>query len=73
MIFMMAIEQDYDEIDMAIRQFQEYHDAGVLPVYLWCWSAWTCVGGGCEMSLHADKVITLPQKHIPAWWKRESV
>ena len=22
MIFMMAIEQDYDEIDMAIRQFQ---------------------------------------------------
>ena len=58
MIFMMAIEQDYDEIDMAIRQFQQtmmrvrYSSVPVViaPHGL-------ALGGGCEMSLHADKVI----------------
>lgn len=58
MIFMMAIEQDYDEIDMAIRQFQQtmmrVRYSGI-PVVLAPHGL--ALGGGCEMSLHADKVI----------------
>jgi len=58
MIFMLAIEQDYDEIDMAIRMFQNtimrvrYSS---IPVVLAPHGL--ALGGGCEMSLHADKVI----------------
>lgn len=58
MIFMMAIEQDYDEIDMAIRQFQNtmmrVRYSGI-PVVLSPHGL--ALGGGCEMSLHADRVI----------------
>ncbi len=58
MIFMMAIEQDYDEIDMAIRQFQNtmmrVRYSGI-PVVLAPHGL--ALGGGCEMSLHADRVI----------------
>jgi len=58
MIFMMAIEQDYDEIDMAIHQFQNtmmrVRYSGI-PVVLAPHGL--ALGGGCEMSLHADKVI----------------
>lgn len=58
MIFMMAIEQDYDEIDMAIRQFQNtmmrVRYSGI-PVVVSPHGL--ALGGACEMSLHADKVI----------------
>jgi len=58
MIFMLAIEQDYDEIDMAIRMFQNtmmrVRYSGI-PVVLAPHGL--ALGGGCEMSLHADKVI----------------
>jgi len=58
MIFMMAIEQDYDEIDMAIRQFQNtmmrVRYSGIPVVVA---PHGLALGGACEMSLHADKVI----------------
>lgn len=58
MIFMMAVEQEYDELDFAVRAFQNtmmrlrYSSIPVIvaPHNL-------ALGGGCEMSLHADKVI----------------
>lgn len=57
MIFMMAVEQEYDEIDFAIRQFQKtmmrvrYSSIPVVaaPHHL-------TLGGGCELCLHADFV-----------------
>jgi len=58
MIFMLAIEQDYDEIDMAIRLFQNtmmrvrYSSIPVVVA-----PHGLALGGACEMSLHADKVI----------------
>lgn len=58
MIFMMAIEQDYDEIDMAIRQFQQTMMRvrySAIPVVVAPHGL--ALGGACEMSLHADKVI----------------
>ena len=56
MIFMLAIDQDYDEIDFAIRQFQNtmmrvrYSSVPVViaPHAL-------TLGGACELSLHSDK------------------
>lgn len=64
MIFMMAIEQDYDEIDMAIRQFQNtmmrVRYSGI-PVVLAPHGL--ALGGGCEMSLHADKVIAAAETY----------
>jgi len=58
MIFMLAIEQDYDEIDMAIRQFQNtmmrVRYSGIPVVVA---PHGLALGGACEMSLHADKVI----------------
>ncbi|MBK7433472.1 MAG: 3-hydroxyacyl-CoA dehydrogenase/enoyl-CoA hydratase family protein [Chitinophagaceae bacterium] len=64
MIFMMAIEQDYDEIDMAIRQFQQtmmrVRYSGI-PVVLAPHGL--ALGGGCEMSLHADKVIAAAETY----------
>ena len=58
MIFMLAVEQEYDELDFAVRAFQNtmmrvrYSNAPVIvaPHNM-------ALGGGCEMSLHADKVI----------------
>ena len=61
---MMAIEQDYDEIDMAIRQFQNtmmrVRYSGI-PVVLAPHGL--ALGGGCEMSLHADKVIAAAETY----------
>ncbi len=58
MIFMMAVEQEYDELDFAIRAFQNtmmrvrYSSIPVIVA-----PHGMALGGGCEMSLHADKVI----------------
>ena len=58
MIFMMAIEQDYDELNFAIKTFQEtmmrvrYSN---IPVVVAPHNM--ALGGGCEISLHADKVV----------------
>ena len=64
MIFMLAIEQDYDEIDMAIRMFQStmmrVRYSGI-PVVLAPHGL--TLGGACEMSLHADKVIAAAETY----------
>ncbi|MDB5252041.1 MAG: 3-hydroxyacyl-CoA dehydrogenase [Flaviaesturariibacter sp.] len=56
MIFMLAIEQEYDELDFAIRMFQNtmmrvrYSSVPVVVA-----PHGLALGGACEMSLHADK------------------
>ncbi len=57
MIFMMAIEEEWDEIDMAIRLFQNMNMRvrySSIPVVVAPFGL--ALGGGCEMTLHADKV-----------------
>lgn len=57
LIFMMAVEQDYDELNMAVKMFQDtsmrirYSSIPVVaaPFQL-------ALGGGCEFSMHADFV-----------------
>ena len=64
MIFMLAIEQDYDEIDMAIRMFQQTMMRcrySAIPVVVAPHGL--ALGGACEMSLHADKVIAAAETY----------
>lgn len=65
MIFMMAVEQEYDELDFAIQAFQKtmmrvrYSSIPVIvaPHNL-------ALGGGCEMSMHADKVVAHAETYM---------
>ncbi len=57
MVFMFAIEQEFDEIDFAIRAFQNANMRvrySSIPVVVAPHGL--TLGGGCEMLLHADKV-----------------
>lgn len=65
MIFMYAIEQDYDELDMAIRMFQNTMMRvrySAVPVVVAPHGL--TLGGACEMSLHADKVCAAAESYI---------
>lgn len=65
MIFMFAVEQEYDELDLAIRLFQNsmmrvrYSSVPVVVA-----PHGLALGGGCEMSLHADKVFAAAETYI---------
>lgn len=65
MIFMMAVEQEYDELNAAIKYFQD-------TVMRMRYSSIPTVvaphgmtlGGGCELSLHADMVVAAAETYI---------
>lgn len=65
MIFMLAAEQEYDELNFAIATFQKtmmrlrYSSIPVIsaPHNL-------TLGGGCELSMHADKIIAHAETYI---------
>ncbi|WP_297792059.1 3-hydroxyacyl-CoA dehydrogenase/enoyl-CoA hydratase family protein [uncultured Eudoraea sp.] len=65
MIFMMAVEQEYDELNMAIKLFQDtmmrmrYSSIPTISA-----PHGMCLGGGCELSLHADKVVAAAETYI---------
>ncbi len=65
MIFMMAVEQEYDELNMAIKMFQDtmmrVRYSGI-PVIVAPHGM--TLGGGCEMSMHADKVVAAAESYI---------
>ena len=65
MIFMLAVEQEYDEMDMAITDVPANDDACTLFGNSGggC-AAWPEPGGGCEMCLHADKVMAAAETYI---------
>lgn len=65
MIFMYAIEQDYDELDMAIRLFQNtMMRARYSAVPVVVAPHGLTLGGGCELNLHADKVCAAAETYI---------
>jgi 3-hydroxyacyl-CoA dehydrogenase len=65
MIFMMAVEQEYDELNMAVKLFQDtmmrmrYSSIPTISA-----PHGMCLGGGCELSLHADKVVAAAETYI---------
>lgn len=65
MIFMMAVEQEYEELDYAIRAFQNTMMRvrySSIPVVVAPHSL--ALGGGCEMNMHADKVIAHAETYM---------
>ncbi|MBF01352.1 3-hydroxyacyl-CoA dehydrogenase/enoyl-CoA hydratase family protein [Flavobacterium coralii] len=65
MIFMMAVEQEYDELNMAIKMFQDTMMRvrySAIPVVVAPHGM--TLGGGCEMSMHADKVVAAAETYI---------
>lgn len=64
MIFMLAIEQEYDELDMAIRLFQNtMMRARYSAVPVVVAPHGLALGGACELSLHADKVCAAAETY----------
>jgi 3-hydroxyacyl-CoA dehydrogenase len=64
MIFMFAIDQEYDELDMAVRQFQNTMMQvrySSIPIVVAPHAL--ALGGACEMSLHADKVCAAAETY----------
>lgn len=65
MIFMLAAEQEYDELDMAIRMFQNtmmrvrYSSIPVVVA-----PHGLTLGGACEMCLHSDKAQAAAESYI---------
>ncbi|MBU46506.1 MAG: 3-hydroxyacyl-CoA dehydrogenase [Flavobacteriales bacterium] len=65
MIFMMAIEQEYEEIDFAVRAFQNTTGRirySSIPVIVATHGM--TLGGGCEIALHADHVQAAAETYI---------
>jgi 3-hydroxyacyl-CoA dehydrogenase len=65
MVFMMAVEQEYEEIDFSIRAFQNT----VMRIRFSSIPVVTApqgltLGGGCEMNLHADAVMAAAETYI---------
>ncbi|MFA5556879.1 MAG: 3-hydroxyacyl-CoA dehydrogenase/enoyl-CoA hydratase family protein [Flavobacteriaceae bacterium] len=65
MIFMYAVEQEYDELNMAIKMFQNtmmrIRYSGIPVVAA---PHGMTLGGGCEIVLHADKVVAAAETYI---------
>jgi 3-hydroxyacyl-CoA dehydrogenase len=65
MIFMLAVEQEFDELDMAVRLFQNtmmrarYSSIPVVVA-----PHGLSLGGACELCLHADRVIPAAESYI---------
>jgi 3-hydroxyacyl-CoA dehydrogenase len=65
MIFMMAAEQEYDELNAAIKYFQDtvmrlrYSSIPTIVA-----PHGMTLGGGCELTLHADRVVAAAESYI---------
>lgn len=65
MIFMFALEQEYDELDFAVRSFQNttmrcrYSGIPVVAA-----PHGMTLGGGCEFSMHADSAVASAETYI---------
>jgi 3-hydroxyacyl-CoA dehydrogenase len=65
MIFMFALEQEYDELDFAVRSFQaatmrcRYSGIPVVAA-----PHGMTLGGGCEFSMHADSAVASAETYI---------
>ena len=64
-IFIMAVEQEYDELNMAIKYFQDtmmrirYSSVPTVAA-----PHGMTLGGGCELTMHADKAVAAAETYI---------
>lgn len=65
MIFMMAVEQEYDELNFSIKAFQDtmmrvrYSGIPVIAA-----PHGMTLGGGCELVMHSDKAVAAAETYI---------
>ena len=65
MIFMLAVEQEYEELNMAIKMFQDtmmrcrYSSIPVIAA-----PHGMTLGGGCELTMHADRAVAAAETYI---------
>ena len=65
MIFMLAVEQEYDELNMAIKMFQDtmmrcrYSSIPVIAA-----PHGMTLGGGCELTMHSDRAVAAAETYI---------
>lgn len=65
LVFMLAIEQEYEELDMVVRTFQntmlklKYASVPVIAA-----PHGMALGGGCEVCMHCDKVIAHAETYM---------
>jgi 3-hydroxyacyl-CoA dehydrogenase len=65
MMLMLAMEQEFDELNMAIRMFQNTVARArfsAIPVVVAPHGL--TLGGGCELSMHADTVVAAAETYI---------
>ncbi|NQY05396.1 MAG: enoyl-CoA hydratase/isomerase family protein, partial [Flavobacteriaceae bacterium] len=65
MMFMMAIEQDYDELEFSIRAFQNTMMRlrySAIPTV--AAPHGMTLGGGCELTMHADMAVAAAETYI---------
>ncbi len=65
MIFMMAVEQEYEELNAAVKYFQDTSMRirySAIPVVVA--PRGMTLGGGCEFTLHADRVVAAAESYI---------
>ncbi len=64
-LYMYGCDQEYDEIDLMVRQFQQTMMRvrySAIPVV--AATAGLVLGGGCELCLHADAVVSNPETYM---------
>lgn len=65
MIFMMAVEQEYEDLNQAVKYFQDtvmrlrYSTIPTIAA-----PHGLCLGGGCELTMHVDKVVAAAETYI---------
>ncbi len=65
MLFMYAVDQEFDEIDMMIRQFQTTMTrARFSSIPVVAAPSGLALGGGCELSLHCDGIQAHSESYI---------
>ncbi|MEQ9231277.1 MAG: 3-hydroxyacyl-CoA dehydrogenase NAD-binding domain-containing protein, partial [Cyclobacteriaceae bacterium] len=65
MLFMYAVDQEFDEIDLMIRQFQNTMTrARFSSVPVVSAPSGLALGGGCELSLHCDAIQAHAETYI---------
>lgn len=65
MVFMMAVEEEFDEVNFAIKYFQDTMMRvrySCIPVVVAPHGM--ALGGGCELSLHADKIQAAAETYM---------
>jgi 3-hydroxyacyl-CoA dehydrogenase len=65
LIFMLAVEQEFDELDMVVRKFQEtMMRIKYAPIPVIAAPHGLTLGGGCELCMHTDKIIAQAETYM---------